>query len=243
MKLLSPSVIKAGQAQQTERELLRAQEVERLAIKSRKDLANTEADFKQMLLGQRARWERESQEHDTLVLKMTQEVEGLECRKREALVPLEVYKRKAEKDLREASQMLKMAQGRELAIEDTLWLLEDKLDKVGQKEQDLNTLENRLLVKKEAIESQAKDIDAQSKRLSEALIRFNENVKTAEKDIDERKTAIRLRDISQEARDEQFKRREKELSDWAKRLEDERGILERAFARLNPKISPLKKKE
>jgi hypothetical protein len=242
MKLLSPSVVRSDKAQQTERELLRAQEIQKVADKTRKDMANADADFKQMLLGQRARWERESQEHDKLVTQMANEVKILEDRKKQAMIPIEIYKGQVDILYEEASRTLKSAQGREQEAETTMEHLQDKLDAVGQKQQDLTTLEKKLVVRQEAIDMQGKLSDKRADDLSRAIVAFNQAKAEMEKDINERKTVIRLRDISQGAKDDELKRTERELQKWSLKLKDERETLARIYKRISP-ISPLSKKK
>jgi hypothetical protein len=239
MKLLSPSVIKQGQSQQTEREILRTQEVQKIADKTRKELANSEADFRQALLGQRARWEREEQDHTKRVNEAVEEIKVLESRKAQALIPIEVYKKQAETLMQEAQDGLRLVQGRELEAEELLDTLQDKLDAVGQREQDSIIKEKRLFIKEEAIKSQETLTSNKSEELTRAWIDFNKDKELAEFDIRDRKTALFLRDRSQEAREDALNRQEQELKDWSIKLKDERDTLDRAFAR----ISPLKKKK
>ena len=245
MKLLTPTAVRDDKTLQTQRELMRAQEVSKLADKTRRDLSTAEAEFKQALLGQRARWEREEQEHTKKAKSMAEELDILEKRKSDALIPIEIYKRQAEDLMREAQNAIKMAQGKEIEAETYIEALQDKLDAVGQREQDIIMRERKQEVKEEAIRAQELTTIKRTEDLTKSITQFRAEKAQAEKDIDERKTALFLRDRSQEARAEQLSRKEKELQDWSKRLKDERGVLDRIYERGVSdriyKISPLLK--
>ena len=234
MKLLTPAVTKSGQSAQTDREIIRTQEVLKASDKARKEMANAEADFKQMLLGQKARWMREEEEHSIKAKEMEAEIRDLENRREQAMIPVKFMQDEANKQFQIAQVATKLAQGRMEEAEAYQEALEDKLDAVGQREQDVIAKEKQLDVKESILQSQEEMTTKGTADLIQKLIEFENTRKKIEKDIDERKTAIRLRDLSQEARQDKLNRKEKELADWAKRLEDERGTLERAFARLSP---------
>lgn len=239
MRLLAPSENKSLKEQETVRAVLRTQEVEKAAEQSRKNLASAEADFNATLARNLEVWAREEELHNKRVVEMEKETESLEAKRLNALIPIGVIKKGAEDRMKEAVDFMAKLRKRESDAECLVERLETQLDSVGQREQDVKQAEKRLGLQKEGIERQKQSSILGSKRLSEEIAKFAHEREKAEKDIDERKTAIYLQERSLIAKEQVQKRTDKSLNDLAKRLEDERETLARAWAELK-RLSPYK---
>lgn len=234
MKLLAPVETKDLKQAEVNRELLRTQEMQKVADKTRKELANAEADFKQALVRQREEWIKHEEEHEERVQQMSHEIKVLEKRKEQALIPINIYKDQADLLMSTAQDVKNRAESHEKEVELLQELLEEKLDKVGQKEQDLTRLEKQLLVKQTGLVQQTDLVKEKTELLNQKMLEFAQYQAEQEQIINERKTALVLLDRSQEAREKKLKELDEALNKKAKVLEDQRKTLERAFKRLSP---------
>lgn len=235
MKLLSPQPSKNNKEAENIREILRTQDIQKASDKARKNLANAEADFKTSLSRFKEQWALEEETHSKRVSEMTKEVEILEEKKKQALIPIKIY----EEEVKVIADEV-MKRGSELVLKEeeinTLReKLEDKLDSLGQREQDVALKEQKQALQQSSIESQSLSTVEGIKRLNEQIEAFIANKETREKELKDRETAIILQERTIDAEKESLKRKEKGLSEWAIRLSDERGILDRAWNELKKK--------
>lgn len=229
MKLLTPKQTSDIKGQETAREILRTQEIHNLAEEERRKLTKAEMEFEQALAGQRARWAMEELEHSKIKKEMQKEIEELERKKLNALIPVDILEKSATEKLEESEKFLKELQLREKSNEETAEILQDRLDEVGEREQTVIQAEKHIKLEKEGIERQKEATIDGIKNLNEAMQNFAQRSANAEKDIEERKKAIFIQDRSLNALKEQLEGKEKELNAIAIRLRDERGVLDRAF--------------
>lgn len=233
MKLLSPTQNSDVKAQELTREVIRTQEIYKEADKARKSLANEQSSFNRMLARNREQWAKEEEEHQNRLLEMKHEVQILENRKKQALIPLEVYKKQAQDLFNLAQDAKNRAESHEKELEVVRDRLEDKLDEVGQKTVDLDNLEQRLYIQKQGIEIQTKQIQESSKKLSQELQAFADQKAKDEQDILERKKTLKLWEHSLSAKERQLNNIAKGLMSKEKRLKDEREVLNRERKRLS----------
>lgn len=233
MRLLSPLNNKTAKDEQALRDILRTQELNKASDKARKDLANSQADFQTILAKNRLQWALEEQEHDERVKAMAEEINQLESKRKDALLPVEFLKEEAEKWLNEAKGYLEQAKKKDEYNEQLSELLQDKLDTLGQQEQEFKKEVVKLDLRKQGIESQSQAIIMGNKQLTKEMSDFAMIKNQAEKDIDERKTSLFLWQTSLNAQKETNKRTEESLQALARQLEDERQTLQRAFNRLS----------
>ena len=231
MKLLPLQQLQDTKARELEREALRTKERNEAADRSLKRLAQSEADFQLMLAGQQARWAREQQDHQKLAAEMTKEVYELEERREKALIPVKIEEEKAQEALRKASETLKSALQREEEAEQLSEALQDKLDAVGAREQDLLQKEKRAEVKEGALKIMEEQRQANAKTMTDQMQSFNVARAELFKDLERRNTELTLKERSLNAWSERLNETEKTLADWDKRLKDERGTLDRILIR------------
>lgn len=232
MKLLTPFANKDKQQEEITRKILRIQEIEDLATKANARLARAEADFADSIARNRAKWALEEQEHADRINAMSREVEALEERKNQALIPIQMYREEVDKVMAEAQEMLKKAKEREEQAEYLQEKLEEKLTEVEDRLAIVKTQEDRLTIAKQGIESQKEATKEGIARLSEEMLRFHEKQQSDEANMNERKKEIALAEINLNAKLEKYARDLEAMKIWEKQLEDQRATLERAIKRI-----------
>lgn len=232
MKLLSPFQSQEKQQTEVTRKLLRVQEVEELAKRANERLARAESDFNSVLAKNQLRWLQEEEDHQKMVKEMADEVEILENRKKQALIPIEIYKKEADDLLLEARKIVLRSKEKEENNDILAERLEEKLTEVADREISLKLQEQQLESKKLGISSQQETLKKSVAKLSEEMIAFHEKQKAEEASLLERKKEISLAEINFSAKREKYARDLEALITWDKQLKDERATLERAFARL-----------
>ena len=190
-------------------------------------MAEAEADFASVLARHRITWAEEEREHDERMRQMQKEVSVLEDRKKQALIPLEIYKVQADTLLKEAQEALQRTKEKELKNEEIAELLQDRLDEVGEKESDVQSLESRLLSKQKGIEDQAEQVKAASQQLVYDQQSFYEIRDKQQKEILERRKEIQIAEITVNAKIEKIKRDIEAMRIYDIQLKDERATLDR----------------
>ncbi len=244
MKLLSPTQLNDGKAAQTTREIFRIKELDAASDKARKNLANAEADFNATLAKNRTQWAIEEEDHAKRLLAMKDEIDKLEAKRLNALIPIGIIKKGAEDRMEEATIFLAQLRQREEHAEDLRELLEDKLDKVGQFEQDLIIKDQQLESKRLGLIEQANLVTEGIQQLNQETLEFGLTRTKAEANIHERKTSLALLEATLVAKQDTQRRTGKALEALATRLADERIILQKAWDERHRKYPniPLPKK-
>ena len=227
MKLLTPNQVRDTKNEHLAREVLRAKETSEQILKINKKMAEAEADFASVLARHRITWAEEEREHDERMRQMQKEVSVLEDRKKQALIPLEIYKVQADTLLKEAQEALQRTKEKELKNEEIAELLQDRLDEVGEKESDVQSLESRLLSKQKGIEDQAEQVKAASQQLVYDQQSFYEIRDKQQKEILERRKEIQIAEITANAKIEKIKRDIEAMRIYDIQLKDERATLDR----------------
>lgn len=230
MKLLTPLQNKDLGDQQKLRSILRTQELEKAESAARRNLANAEADFNTTLAKNRQSWAIEEEEHAKRVLEQKAELTVLEAQKLNALIPFKILKDGTLERLGDAEAYLLQLRQREEDNEILADHLEDKLDKVGAKEQDLLRKEKELEVRADGLERQSASTATATKLLSEQVAEFVSYKTMEEKKINEIKIELAIREGDITAKEGELEANGARLEALAIRLADERQVLDRAFA-------------
>ena len=236
MKLLSPLQTQQNKEAERQRDILRAQDIEIALKKNREELAKSQADFFNTLAMNRKKWEEEEQEHRKVLKERENEIEILEKKKQQALIPVKIYEDQAKQMMKEVQWYLVEVSNKEKYNDELRENLEDKLDNVGQREVDVQEVEKRLNIRKEGIESQSLAVKTAQKELNGKMVAWINKYEIEAKELDRKRIELTLQERSLEANRESIKKTEDELRVWAKQLQDERGVLDREYQRR--KISP-----
>lgn len=243
MKLLTPKEIKDRKAQETARDLIRVKETDEVVRKVNIRLANAEADFETALARHKRQWAEEEIQHSKRVEEMEKEVKELEDKKRQALIPIDLYKDQADALFKEATSALSVVKEKERIIEETQDRLEEKLDAVGEREQTLQKDEEKWLIKKQGIEQQAADVETGIEKLTAEMASFYEKKTKDEESLAIRKREAEIAEISVVTKLDKLRRENADLKEYERKLKDERGVLDRAWKELRElqaKYPPIK---
>lgn len=242
MKLLTPQANKELGSQEQIRTLMRTQELEKAAQKARINLADAEADFQATLARNRLQWATEEREHSQRIAEMTVEVKALEKRRETALKPVNQLEQEARARLQEAIDYEAKVKEREEHVEAWAEILQDQLDAVGAKEQDIIWKAQTIEAQKKGIAEQQEQTRTGIKHLNQLTADFHASVQKAEKELDERKTALFLWDRSLQAKEAKQKRVIVKLQNMVIKIADDRTTLKSAWDELERKrLSPKKK--
>lgn len=225
MKLQPPLQIQQNRAQEEAQEVFRTQNIQKAAEQARKDLAKATADFSSSMALFKEKRALEEQEHSKRMDEMKREVKELEEKKRLALIPIEVYRKQADELVLRAKKFLEEVKQKEHNVDLIRDLLENRLDEVGHREQDVRDRETRLVSLERGAKIQQEQVKEGVKRLNESMQQFLAERDTANKDLDKRKTDIILMEQSVFAKHESNKRTEKALERWAILIKDREQTL------------------
>lgn len=234
MKLLTPQVLKDGRASEQAREALRIKEMNEASDKARKQLANAQAEFNLILSQNRVRWANEEEEHGKRLSQMIKEIDILEAKKVQALIPIEMYKKEADELFNEAQKTLDQAKEKETKADELTERFQDKLDELGAREQDIIKVEQKLSLQQQGILIQQEQTKTGIKQLNKTIEEFTVTKQNEEKELADKKVNLILLERTLIAKEETLKQTEQSLNSLARQLEDRRATLERAFKRLSP---------
>ena len=244
MKLLDPRENKDLQGQEQVRQILRTQELEAAAKKARLNLADSQAEFQSTLALNRQKWALEEDEHRERVNQRKQEIDVLEAKRMNAMIPIDIIKASAEEQLRDAENYAKTVREREEYAESLSEKLQDKLDEIGAREQDVKQKALELDIREQGLENQSNATLTGVKKLSADLADFLALKTQQEKELNERQNAISIQEKTLQEKQAILDDFNKELNDKAIRLADERGVLDRAYKEVQRmrELIPLAKK-
>lgn len=231
MKLLTQTQIRDERGIELSRDILRAKETDEQVKRINAKMANAEADFAGTLARHRMKWAGEESEHDERMREMDSEIAALENRKKQALIPLEIYKEQADTLLREAQNALQRANEREEDVQSTLVTLEDRLDEVSDREINANALERSLESRKKGNEVQEEQTKMMAAQLSYDMQTFYEKRDAEEARMVERRKEIQMAEITVDAKIAKVKRDIEAMRVYDIRLKDERKTIDRIYQR------------
>lgn len=217
---------------------MRTKELAETERRARLALANAEAEFNTVMAKNQASWAVIEEKHQKRVAEMGKEIEKLENKRLNALIPVKIIAEATEGRLKSASEYVSELKQREEKINETQELLEDKLDEVGQIKEDILKQESKLKLREEGLQRQTANQNILNKQLSVDLALFNANVKKVNKELDDKKTALILQEQSLKAKEMTIKRTDRALLDKERLLASERQTLDAAWKELHAKYPP-----
>lgn len=238
MKLLTRQQTEDSKQRETTFSILRTRELQEAEAQARKSYAKAEADFKEALARHSEEWAVKLQAHAEQTDKMKREIDVLEAKKMNALIPAGVINEITEGRLDDAVKYVEELREREENLEQTRELLEDNLDRVGELEQKTLLREKKVSLREQGVDRQAENIKLQSESLTKQITDFALKKQQEEKMIEERKTILALKERTLLAKEETQKRTDKALLEKEVRLADERQTLDRAWKELKAKYPP-----
>ena len=237
MQLLKPQENKDLKSAQDLRNIIRTQEILKAEQDARLKLANAEADFNNTLAKNRDKWAKEEEIHATRVREMNTEIENLELQKLNTLVPFNILKEGVYADMSDAEAYLKKLRDREEYNDDLTEKLQDKLDDVGAREQDLKQKTLEVSIREDGLQRQNQNTNIATEKLNNELMIFAAYKKENEDLLLQRRLIADRTDEGLVMRELEINKKTKEVNDRAVRLADERGVLDRAWQELRRKQS------
>ena len=237
MQLLKPQENKDLKSAQDLRNIIRTQEILKAEQDARLKLANAEADFNNTLAKNRDKWAKEEETHSTRVREMNTEIENLELQKLNTLVPFNILKEGVYADMSDAEAYLKKLRDREEYNDDLTEKLQDKLDDVGAREQDLKQKILEVSIREDGLQRQNQNTNIATEKLNNELMAFAAYKKENEDLLLQRRLIADRTDEGLVMRELEINKKTKEVNDRAVRLADERGVLDRAWQELRRKQS------
>lgn len=229
LKLFTPTEAKSLNSAQNNRDILRTREIRKLVDKSHTELAKHEADFAAMLARHKEKWAQEEEAHSIRLVEMEKEILPLEERRKNALIPIEIEKRKADTMNIEAEKRLGEVEKREheaTVLEDVLI---ERIGQVSERESAVEANEAKAAEMIRSADSEKETAALNTKTLSEGIQKFNDYVLAETFTLDQKRTEIILKERSIEAREVALGRKEKSLVIRETQLKDKQETLTRAF--------------
>ena len=229
MKLLTLNQVKEKKEEQIQREILRTSDLEKAASQARINLAKAEAEFNATLAKNRTFWAEEEQEHAARKQEMTSEIEELENRKKQALEPVYLLQNQLEKRLKDTEALISQTEEQKAYNEDLRLKLEDKLDEVGEREQDVLRETQKLEGRKQSVDLQSEQTVEGIKRLNDSINAFLIQKEDTESRLDQIRLDLDLEKQNVENDKRSLERKMETLTDWENKLKTRETLLKNAM--------------
>lgn len=226
-----PEIQKNKQAQIT-RDILRNQEVQKVTHETQYRLSKMEADFADSLAKMKERQASEEEKHSIRLSEMDKEVKELQNKKEQALIPIEIEKKKADTILEQVEKRLIHVQEKELENENLKEVLLKRLDDVLDREVAVFDEEERIKSLRESIKLEKEQTEKNTKNLSESILKFNIYVESEKNRLSEKEKVQFLESRTIEAGKGILAQKEKELQEWSVRLKDMENMFKREFEKI-----------
>lgn len=233
MNLLSVKDSRTKRAAENSTQELRSVELDVLIRDKRKELDDLVLLIAGNLERCRTENEVERREHIELLTPLRREVEELEQRKKQALLPLHEKEKEVEDRMVVLLQREEEVSIRESEAESTLEHLQDRLDDIQERSHELDSKKNALDKREFGVKIQEDEVIDRSTKLTTVLETGYESLKKAASLVEKEKAEARGREIILSERESRLVKKEKDLESREKALIDKYQTLERSIARLN----------
>jgi len=229
MKLFTSEEIKSSKATELARDVMRTSDIKKALDKARTELNNVNAQFEVALANQRVKWISEEEVALGKIRDLETELKVLERRKQQALIPIDLYQQRVDNINKEANDKLKSATDKQIYVDELSEKLEEKLDEVSEKDQSLQKREENLFVKEKAVQMQEEGNKKMSQEINTRALFFIKEMEDREKDFNNRKTALELKEISLQELERSLRVREQDLIKEKQLIYSQRQALKAAL--------------
>ncbi len=194
-----------------------------------------------MLARHRTDLATEEQAHAERSQAMLAEVTALELRRAKALAPVHLLETMADTRVREADDLLKQVVTREEYAEDLSELLQDKLDTVGAREQDVLAREQQVAAALANVRHQMQLADQNTATVNATMAEVIRTKADVEGKLQHREKSLDLLEQQLAIKADTLHKAEVSLQQYERKLLDDRATLDRAWQELERKrkaISP-----
>lgn len=231
MKLLTPTDVRTNNEKRLTINLKRSSDLDGELLRKKQQIEKLDADFKLSIERQRIDFDEEKSEHHKKINELLREVEILEKRKEQALLPINDKLALIEKAQDLLIDRENNIQKKEYQLEESLQSLQDRLDEVTEREQEADRILTKQYSQQKSLDNQKEELAKQTKLLNELLITSNDEfnkkmliLNTKEAEIDSKLNLIEIKESS-------IKTKEKQLIIKEKGLQDRYATLERSIKR------------
>lgn len=235
MKLFSPLEVNTSKEKQISTDIQRLASVSKELIRKRQELEKLNLEFEISGERQNLQWEKDKAENAKICNALIAEVQILEERKRQALLPLtEKWKEieVIEKKLKEKEEELII---KEDNLDSKIELLEEKLTTIGEREIDADKLGKQQMIAQEGIDAQKEQIALQAKQMNESIIKASGEQKAREQAISRLESSIKLRELAVKSREAELSKIEAGFESREKAIKDKYDTLNRTINRIKNK--------
>ena len=229
LKLYTAEEIKSSKATELARDVMRTSDIKKALDKARTELNNANAQFEVALANQRVKWISEEEVALGKIRDLETELKVLERRKQQALIPIDLYRQRVDNITKEANDKLKSATDKQIYVDELSEKLEEKLDEVSEKDQSLQKREENLFVKEKAVQMQEEGNKKMSQEINTRALFFIKEMEDREKDFNNRKTALELKEISLQELERSLRVREQDLIKEKQLIYSQRQALKAAL--------------
>ena len=229
LKLYTAEEIKSSKATELARDVMRTSDIKKALDKARTELNNVNAQFEVALANQRVKWISEEEVALGKIRDLETELKVLERRKQQALIPIDLYQQRVDNINKEANDKLKSATDKQIYVDELSEKLEEKLYEVSEKDQSLQKREENLFVKEKAVQMQEEGNKKMSQEINTRALFFIKEMEDREKDFNNRKTALELKEISLQELERSLRVREQDLIKEKQLIYSQRQALKAAL--------------
>lgn len=237
-KLLTPSQAQAQSKRATDAEKHRLVEVQTLITEKYKELSQAETDFAEALLKQQGIWSDYLGDFEKKRDKLKAEVEELEERRKQALIPLTEKAKMLDTKASALDTKEKELALKEDDLEVKSGLLTVKLDEVAERELQADAVAKTLTQREEGIQLQAGQVTRDQALLAIASTDLTNRVNESEHQIALKWASVNAREAQVEERERKAGLREAALAKRERSIHDQYETLQRTIKRTHGTSSP-----
>ncbi len=232
MKLLIPSQNHQKEEEEVARLILRTTDAQEENKRINQKLAQSVKEFDETMQRQRDEFAAEMRDHQQKILAAKSELESVIDKTKRAMEPIEDIKRRTEQELQDAINKNKELVRRQEEVEEQAEILQDRLDYVGYREQNIKNAEEKNESDRKKIEIQQTYVDQMTERLNTNIAKASQDAQKRENELNERAIALQIEKSNIQAREFQLSKMEQSLQQFAGELRSERDALQSAWNEL-----------
>lgn len=235
MKLFSPLEVNNSKEKEISVGIQRLASLNKEITRKRQELEKLNLEFEISGERQNIQWEKDKAENAKICNALIKEVQILEERKKQALLPLTEKWKEIEVIEQKLKQKEVDLEEKDEKLSEQLELLEEKLSSLGEREINADKLGKQQAIAQEGIDSQKAQIALQAKQMNETIVKATIEAKARETAISKRESAIKLRELALEDKLKEIEQIEAGYASREKAIKDKYETLNRTLERIKNK--------
>ncbi len=234
MKLLDTKEVATNSQQRASIDINTLNNLTDLIDKKRKEIKNLEIDFNFTLEKQQSVWEDEKEKNNREIERLKREIEILEQRRRDNLLPIELRSEDLDKLQAKLEKRKEVLNRKMEEMEETKDKLEEKIEDYNERAREIDKQAQLQTIAQKGIESQRVQIANQAKDLQEMMEKANEEDRRRKNELVRLQSAIDLKEKSLIEKEAKMKLIEEGYVAREKSIQDRYETLQRTLQRFNP---------